>query len=240
MAVRAGGEATPRPRRPATGWRRRLRIRLRDHLLPRIGPPVVRCLARSWRVDVAEPERLARLVAGGTIFALWHGHMLLALTATRAQGVVVLVSPSMDGEVSMRLLRGFGFDAVRGSTSQGGGQALRRLLHGLGEGRSLVLTPDGPRGPRHSANEGTAYLAAASGRPVACVGLATDRAWRLRSWDRFTIPKPFARVSVVVDAPFAVPGADRASVERATAELRERLFAVGRAIAARLGVEAEG
>jgi lysophospholipid acyltransferase (LPLAT)-like uncharacterized protein len=79
------------------------------------------------------------------------------------------------------------------------------MLRLAGEGRSLAITPDGPRGPAGVVKPGLVYLASRAGVPVLPVAAACARAWRLHSWDRFTIPLPFARVVVGYGAPVTVP-----------------------------------
>lgn len=150
----------------------------------------------------------------------------------------VLVSPSDDGSLVLPLLARFGQRAVRGSTNKESARALRTLLAELRAGGSVVLTPDGPRGPRHSMNAGLAWLARATGFPVLPCGFVCDRAWRLRSWDRFTIPKPRARLALVYGEPLHVPaGGGPAALDEATAEIRSRMLAAEERGFAHLGVE---
>jgi lysophospholipid acyltransferase (LPLAT)-like uncharacterized protein len=130
--------------------------------------------------------------------------MILPLPYYARRGWHVLVSRSGDGDVSQELLRGFGYEVIRGSSSRGGARALRDMLAVLDAGSVLIITPDGPRGPRHSMNQGLAWMARATGYPVIPCGLVCDRAWRSKSWDRFTIPKLRARVVFVYGAPIWV------------------------------------
>ena len=168
--------------------------------------------------------------------ALWHGRMLVALPFHRDREYAVLVSPSDDGGLMDTLLSRFGYRVVRGSTSQGGARALRQLLEILGSGGTIVVTPDGPRGPRHSMNAGLAWMAKKTGFPVVPCGFICDRAWRLGSWDRFTIPRFGARVAIAYGEPLAVPpAAGGRELERVTAELRERLLLAEKQAFDRLG-----
>ncbi|MBI5432583.1 MAG: lysophospholipid acyltransferase family protein [Planctomycetes bacterium] len=194
-------------------------------------------LARSWRVERIEGARFEGLERG-FILALWHGRMLLGIRELRAERLHVLVSMSGDGDVSEALLQNFGYTVVRGSRSRGGARALREMLGILGEGGVVVITPDGPRGPRHTMNPGLAWMAKATGYPVLPLGYAVDRAWRLKSWDRFTIPKPFARVRLAFGEPVRVPReATPEDMERATESIRERLLELERRGFASLGTE---
>jgi len=152
--------------------------------------------------------------------------MVVALPTHAHRGWHVLVSPSPDGDISEKLLEANGYHVIRGSSSRGGARALREMLRILDEGAVLFITPDGPRGPMHSMNPGLAFMARATGREIVPLGFACDRAWHADSWDRFTIPKPFARVCVVYGDPVSVSReADEAEQEEATSLVRARTLA---------------
>jgi hypothetical protein len=218
---------------------RRARRRLGKWLLNAGGPYVFGLLARTWRVELVGGEHIDAVSArGGYLILLWHGRMLLGIEFFRGRAYHVLVSPSADGELSQILLEHFGFPVILGSTSRGGAHAVRRMREVLDARGTVVITPDGPRGPRHSFNPGTPWLARATGAPVLALGLATDRAWRLDSWDRFTIPKPRARVVISVSEPLEVPrDASDSDLQRASETLRRCLLDAERAAFERLGVE---
>lgn len=206
-------------------------------LLVALGPLVVRLLSSSWRTEVhgAEPQP----ADGGLLISLWHGNMLVGMHRYRGRGWNVLVSPSDDGELSGRLLLSFGYGVIRGSSSRGGARALREMLGHLGRGERVVLTPDGPRGPRHSVNPGVAWMARATRHPIVPLGLACDRSWRLKSWDRFMLPKPFARVVCAWGQPVHVPrDATPDQLAAVTSQLRETMLELEREGFAQLGVEA--
>jgi lysophospholipid acyltransferase (LPLAT)-like uncharacterized protein len=210
--------------------KRRWRRRLGGPLLRVLGPTVVRVLSRTWRVEVLGQEHFLLLPdqagpAHGCMTALWHGRMLAGVHVGRARNFAVLVSPSPDGDLSERMLEAFGYRVVRGSSSRGGARALREMLEQLNAGSVVVLTPDGPRGPRHAMNPGLAWLSRATGFPVVPLGVTADRAWHLSSWDAFTIPKPFARVTLVVGEPVRVAReAGQPEMDSATELIRERIF----------------
>jgi lysophospholipid acyltransferase (LPLAT)-like uncharacterized protein len=234
-AREAAGRNTPRLAR----WRR-LRRAVGKSLLAWLAPSLLRALAATWRVDVvAGPGLDLQRSDARWVLALWHGRMLAALPLRghRARGITVLVSPSDDGGLADLALRRFGYRVLRGSTSRSGARALRAMDDALAAGGQLVLTPDGPRGPRHAMNAGVAWLARARQAPILPLCVAVDRAWRLRSWDRFVIPKPFARVVIAYGDPLHMPGdADDAQMEALGAALRSALLAGERAAFARLGV----
>ena len=213
------------------------------HTVRLLGAPLLRALARSWRVEVLGAACVEEACArdGGCVMALWHGRMLVALPhhAHRdSRAWQVLVSGSEDGDLSERLLRAFGYGVIRGSRSRGGARALRELLAARGEDCVLVITPDGPRGPRHSMNPGLAWLARETGYAVVPCGFVCDRAWHTDSWDRFTIPKPRARLAFVYEEPVRVsPDASEREEELATEEIRSRMLRAEERGFAHLGVE---
>src|SRR5262245_39324362 len=179
-------------------WRR-CRRRVGSWLLALLAPALLRLLAFTWRVQRRGDAGWHLLTSDRPwLVAMWHGRMLalMPLSMHRRRNIGVLVSPSDDGHLATRALRSFGFVSIRGSLSRGGARALREMTDTLQAGKQLVVTPDGPRGPRHSMNVGLCWLARKTGAPILPVGFACNRAWRLRSWDRFTIPKPFARIVV--------------------------------------------
>jgi lysophospholipid acyltransferase (LPLAT)-like uncharacterized protein len=178
-------------------------------LIVPLGAMVLRLLAWTWRVRMVNPEAVAGLRAANEpyVFACWHGQMLPLLWAHRGQGIAILVSEHRDGEIITRIARTIGFNAVRGSTSRGGGRALLGLVAELQRGRPVAVTPDGPRGPAGYFAPGAIVAAARAGVPILTVGAYASSAWQLKSWDRFLIPKPFARVAVAYGGPELVAGA---------------------------------
>ena len=141
----------------------------------------------------------------GVIFALWHGRLLPLSYRFRGNGFVPMISRSADGEYIARVVEGWGYEPVRGSASRGGRAALREMLHLARAGKSLVLTPDGPRGPFQELKEGVLTAAQTTGLPIVPAAAGASRAWWFGRWDRFLVPQPFARVVVLFGAPIAVP-----------------------------------
>jgi lysophospholipid acyltransferase (LPLAT)-like uncharacterized protein len=180
-------------------WSRRVRIALAAG----VGGLVVRLLARTWRYRAEGRGSLDRLRAERRplILALWHGELLPCLWLHRGEGIVVLISTHADGEIVARLVESLGYRTVRGSTSRGGARAILDLVRELEAGHEIAVTTDGPRGPRHAFAPGALAVAQRSGAPVVCGRIRVSRAWRLRSWDRFVIPKPFARVVAAYGEP---------------------------------------
>ena len=221
-------QAAP-PRRDSDA-RRRFRIARRkvgSVLLPIFAPSLLRALARTWKVDVLGLEHHdAAFAHPGRLLALWHGRMVVALHHHQGRDMSVLVSPSDDGSLVLPLLASFGQRAIRGSSNRSSARALRAMLDELGAGGTVVITPDGPRGPRHSMNNGLAWMAKVTGFPVLPCGFVCDRAWHFKSWDAFTIPRPRARLALVYGAPLEVDSdAGEPELARATDEIRARMLA---------------
>ena len=151
---------------------------------------------------------LGKPVAGNYIGALWHNRLLVfPLILRRFFGNrrgAALISASRDGDLLTDAIRRFGYDVIRGSSSRLGASAMLRLTQELASGRDVVITPDGPRGPAYELGPGIVFLAQKSGAPVLPMNLEYSRCWRLGSWDRFIIPKPFSKVRVLIGPPHRV------------------------------------
>jgi len=165
------------------------------NLAPALAAGIIRLLRRSLRVEFLGEEPLQRLWRGGerVILTFWHDQLLLMIGGYRGKAARILISASKDGELIARTMRRFGQDAVRGSSSRGGGSALRALVKLSRQPVDLVITPDGPKGPRHEVKDGVVQLARLTRRPVVPMAFACSRGHRFRSWDRFLLPYPFGR-----------------------------------------------
>jgi lysophospholipid acyltransferase (LPLAT)-like uncharacterized protein len=139
------------------------------------------------------------------LYALWHGRLLPLTYFHRGRGIAAMISRSADGEYIARMVEGWGFEAVRGSSSRGGGEALREVARRVRAGQSVAITPDGPRGPRQRVQPGVVLAAQLTGAPIIPVVAGCTRAWWPGGWDRFCVPKPFSRVVVVYGVPRHVP-----------------------------------
>ena len=182
---------------------------------PALGALALRALVATLRVR-REEAAVAPLWAAHApvIYAVWHGRILLLPRLYGRRGSHVLASRSRDGELVARWMTRFGLVPVRGSSTRGGGEALRQLARALREGGEVVVVPDGPTGPREVLKSGVIALARLSGAPIVPTAVGASREWRLRSWDEFRIPKPFARCVVRFGEPIRIPaGADRATLE---------------------------
>ncbi len=185
---------------------RRARRARRDRWVARVGAVLLRLLATTWRLRYVNRAPALELTARGRsfIYAFWHGEQLSLLWAFRKTGTAILISEHGDGEIVARAAISLGYNTVRGSSSRSADRALLQLSRELESGRDIAVTPDGPRGPRHSFAPGALIAAHRAGAPLVPLRSFASRAWRLKSWDQFEIPKPFARVTVVMGDPVFV------------------------------------
>ena len=234
--ARAAERAALAAERRAAGrdapWRRRYRMarrRVGGLLLDALLPTALKLLAKTWKLERVGVEHYDALMAGGAfVAAMWHGEMLAPAPVHRHRGIAVLVSPSDDGGLVVKVLGRYGYRIVRGSTSKRGARAMREMREALENGTPVVVTPDGPRGPIHSINVGVAWLAREVGCPVLPVTTTADSAWHLRSWDRFAIPKPFTKVRMVYHAPIRVPAeASDTELEAISEAMRTTMLGAG-------------
>ena len=176
----------------------------------RVGVSLIRALGWTWRIRVTHDGGLRRLhdANGPFIYSLWHGNMLPLLYHHRDQGVAVLISEHSDGEIIARIAESLGYRTVRGSTSRGAARALLGLGRVLTDGGNLAVTPDGPRGPAKSYAPGVAIVAQRTRAPVIGVVASAKWSWRLKTWDRFLIPLPFAVVHVAYSDPVRIEATD--------------------------------
>ncbi len=157
------------------------------------------------------------------IYIFWHEYILLPFYARGHCNLSMLLSQHRDADILNQAARLSGFDVVRGSTRRGGTAALRKLLD-QGELKHLAITPDGPRGPRRKLAQGPVYLASKLQIPLVLLGFGYDRPWRVRSWDRFAIPRPGSRARVVVSPEVWVPAeVDRDGQEHFRVRVEELL-----------------
>jgi lysophospholipid acyltransferase (LPLAT)-like uncharacterized protein len=175
-----------------------LKQRLALALVPRIASMAICCLGVTLRYrDVCEPGATPGYdTPPPAVYAFWHRCLLACAWRFRNHGITILISRSFDGELIARTVERLGFVAIRGSSSRDGTVGLRNLQRSYMDGHYCAITADGPRGPNMVAKPGVTQLAKLVGSTVGAFYVHPDRAWQLRSWDRFLIPKPFSRVTV--------------------------------------------
>jgi lysophospholipid acyltransferase (LPLAT)-like uncharacterized protein len=183
----------------------------------------IRLLAATWRVEHPGRAPLERSLASGpVVIALRHGDLLPLVALHRGLPLVGLVSQSKDGELATAVARRLGYGVIRGSTSQGALAAVRQAERTVRAGDSPAFAVDGPRGPAGVPHGGALAVSRVSGAPVWWARAHANPAWRLRSWDRFCVPLPFARIALSYGTLPPV-GAGREGLEQAREGLQVRL-----------------
>ncbi len=170
---------------------------------PPLTAAVLQTLSRTGKLDVRDEHCLTDTLDthGHALVAFWHETIVLAAWYFRDGGHATLTSRSFDGELAARVLGWYGFFVARGSSSRGGYDALVQLMGAIDQAPCIGFTLDGPRGPRRVAKPGIAILAARTGIPIVPAAFQAEPAWRLRSWDRLAIPRPFSRIICRFGAP---------------------------------------
>lgn len=159
---------------------------------------VLGAAAATWRISEEIPSDCKGILRGEStaVIAFWHFQMLPLWYALRGLHPSAIVSPSADGGVLAGWLGSLGYGPVlRGSSSRGGGEALAAAVELLAE-RSVLLTPDGPRGPSRQAKPGALVAALRADVPLVVAGWSARRVIRFGSWDRMEAPAPFSRVRI--------------------------------------------
>jgi lysophospholipid acyltransferase (LPLAT)-like uncharacterized protein len=205
-----------RPRRPP----------LRARIISRLGGGLLSAVMRTTRYERSGVEHHDAWIGSGrpAIYVLWHGRLLPCSYYHRNQGLATLISRHRDGDYIAGVVEGWGFRVVRGSSSRGGTGALLQMVRLLRQRVSLAITPDGPRGPRQKMKLGPLYAAQRTGVPLIPVTAGTDSAWWFEGWDRFLVPRPFARIRMAYGEPlFVPPEAGEDAVAALAEELEARL-----------------
>jgi len=197
-------------------------------ILPLVVTLVIKFLLYSCRVIKVEgmekeTEALAQS-QGKAVYATWHQRVIFHGRHLAHKNLTVMVSQSRDGEYATRLVRLFGHTTVRGSSTRGGPLALRELTQKIKKGDRGGILADGPLGPARVAKIGAVIMAHEAQVPLIPLTWGVDRCWTINSWDRFLIPKPFARIVIHYPEPIWIsPSADRKELESYRRLLEERL-----------------
>jgi len=205
--------------------------RLREHrlvlrIVPRVAVWLMMGLYRLLRIVHVNRGSPESCLAKGEriIFAFWHGRLLMMPFAYPGKPLATLISQHRDGEYISRIAVVFGSRVIRGSASRGGVRAFKQMILALKEGFNLVITPDGPRGPRAKVKSGVIELAKLTGAPIVTVTFSAARRRSLKSWDAFLIPLPFSRAVYIWGDPIYVePTATKEEMAKYQDILAERL-----------------
>jgi lysophospholipid acyltransferase (LPLAT)-like uncharacterized protein len=197
-----------------------------------LGYAILETLWRTSRLQIVGLERLHALVRehGAVVPVFWHQHLLLCgrFVIDRRAGLKIgfMISPSVAGQAPTMLAQMYGAHVVRGSGSYTGVRAVRGVYQAIvKDGISPGITPDGPRGPRFKFKPGAIFTAQISRKAVVPIAFAAKPAWVLRTWDKFVIPSPFARVRIAIGEPYFPPEKlDDEQMAAAQRELERRML----------------
>jgi Kdo2-lipid IVA 3' secondary acyltransferase len=183
------------------GWKARWLVAFGFHLLKMLG--------RTLRYQIDDRAGIVgKAVGENYIGALWHNRLLVFPLVLRRffsnRDGAALISASRDGDLLSDAIHRFDYDVVRGSSSKLGASGLLQLSDVLASKRDVVITPDGPRGPAYEIGPGLVFLAQKTGAAVLPINMEYSSCWRVKSWDRFIIPKPFSKVRVIIGQPEGV------------------------------------
>jgi hypothetical protein len=175
-----------------------------------LGFGIYRLWARTIRLHVEDPHDVIGFVRNQpVIFAIWHNRLLMlprvfdpSFPTRQSYG---LISASRDGDLIATFIERSGYGTIRGSSSRKGVIALRQLMDTLAANGNVLFTPDGPRGPLYEASQGVIFLAQKSGAPIVPIHMEYSSCWRMKSWDRFIVPRPFATLRAIFGAPIPIP-----------------------------------
>lgn len=202
--------------------RKRLLRSLSLTLLPAIGALIIKLLYLSSKKVYHLP---AKIPDEPVVFAFWHGDLLmqpyLYYQLRQRPNAKVMISDHFDGQIIAKVMHYFSLGSIHGSSTRNGAKVLITALKQLRQGVDVAITPDGPKGPRHEVQDGVVALAQKSKAKVIVFSVVPKRYWQLKSWDRFTIAKPFTQIDMYASEPLDLTGLTH---EAARALIKESLL----------------
>jgi len=194
-----------------------------------LGPVLLLIYGFTWKINWEGTDDLARAkkIRGKIVYAFWHSRLLGLCYAHRFRGVGIMVSKSFDGEWIARLVTRLGYRVYRGSATRDGAVGLLEMIRDLPEG-DLALSVDGPKGPAEKVKSGVVSLASKGAFPIVPITIIAEKAWRLKSWDRFMVPKPFSTITVLRGPHIIMPpDITRENLEKYRSEIENAIAVLG-------------
>lgn len=171
-----------------------------------------------WHTVNDEAARAAWAGERPAIVAFWHNRLaMMPYCWPSPLPFHMLISSHPDGRLISGTVRHFGIETVAGSSTRGGGEALRTLVRLIRNGVSVGITPDGPRGPRMRASDGVIALARLTGAPILPAAVSVSRRIVMNTWDKLIVALPFSHGAMVWGAPIETQSDEN------TEDLRQRL-----------------
>ncbi len=211
-----------------------LKMKHKDRVLLAVIPPLayylIKLIGMTQQTKYIGLEKIKKVFQeqGNAIIAFWHNRIFgIPYNYRRLFGkkkIVTLSSYSRDGEYSTRIQHWFGGETIRGSSSKGGSEALKKLVREIQSGKDCAITPDGPRGPKYSVHNGAVAVARLAQVPIVPVSYDCTRKKVLKSWDNFIVPLPFGRMVFVFGEPiYPVEGTKKLSADDLRTALKNEL-----------------
>ncbi len=168
-------------------------------------PPVIYVLMRFiWYTSTKKFHYITEIGEEQHVCVCWHNELLMSPQAYRhihkKQPASAIISSHFDGSLIASTLNMLGIRPLRGSSKKGARQVLLQAFKSIKSGEEVLITPDGPRGPRHSMSDGAVGIALKSKLPIFVMNYKTEKFWQLGSWDRFVIPKPFTHIDFYIQS----------------------------------------
>ena len=169
------------------------------YILPYAGLLFVKIISATYRFGIVNPEVEQHVFEKGQvpIYAAWHQRFFAGIAPlAKRRPISIMISRSRDGEYIARIVDMLGWQAVRGSSSRGGREALKEIISLSKQGCRIVHIVDGPQGPHGIVKPGLIKIAQHSEMPIIFCTTSAEKKWVFNSWDQFIIPKPFSRVII--------------------------------------------
>ncbi len=191
-------------------------------IVPFIASIFIRLIYATNKKRFHSPESIPE---ESTIFACWHGELLMLpfiyLRYRKVPHVKALISSHFDGMLISKTINYFGIDTISGSTNRNATRVLMQGIKALKEGYDIGITPDGPKGPRHEVADGIIAMAQKAKIKIVLVEIKPTKYWQLKSWDKFTIPKPFGTLNYYSTLPIDISSMD---IQEAKNFIKKGLF----------------
>jgi len=192
---------------------------------------VLRLYISTFRYNFVVDEEVNRLASEGKklVFFIWHNQLALILAKSGTFKFVTMVSRSKDGDLVAPLIESFGHKVVRASSSRGASAGVMEMLAHMGDGYHVAMAADGPKGPVYEAKPGVLYLAKKADCILVPVLTNCKSFMRFSSWDKFIMPKPFAKVDLHVLAPIMISeSAEKDDVENELKDVQNKIMEMTR------------
>ena len=194
------------------------------------------------RTEIIDPHgHLGSKGAPGVII-IWHNRLLffpVMCPRWERENTSALISASRDGQYIADLCKQWRVEAIRGSSSRKSVQVMGEAVESLKSGKYVAMTPDGPRGPRYSMSRGPVRMASETGVKLIPVSINYSSYWELKSWDKFQIPKPWAKITYILgEALYIPPDLTEMEVDEWREKLRKKLNSIS-GVTPEMEIEAE-